>query len=329
MEKGEEMEKQATAVLPEDRDRIVSPVISVSHLTKDYKQGRGIFDVSFDIGKGECFGFLGPNGAGKSTTIRHLMGFSIPDSGTTLLRGQSSLKNRSIIMQGIGYVPGEVALPDMLKGSDVIKENLALKGVKDPTMLNYLMKEFQVDDSLFCREMSLGTKRKIAIVIAFCNDPDIIILDEPSSGLDPTMQDRFISFILEEKKRGKTILLSSHIFSEVDSCCDRIAIIKDGRIVSRFHADDLRHKTLKQYHILYPDREKKEEAEKALKDKGYRVENSSLTPLRFSVFSEDRDINKLLTDIPRGFTDFSEKKETLEDYFMTFYKEDKSFGGIR
>ena len=163
----------------------MEPVIEIKNLTKDYGQGRGIFDVSFSVNKGECFGFLGPNGAGKSTTIRHLMGFSVPDSGETLINGVNSLRDRDITMQGVSYIPGEVALPLALKGSDVIEEQAKLKGLTSRVFLDWLIKEFELDPSLTCKEMSLGMKRKMAIVCAFMNDPDVIIMDEPSSRLDP------------------------------------------------------------------------------------------------------------------------------------------------
>lgn len=307
----------------------MNPVIEICHLTKDYGQQRGVFDVSFHVNEGEVFGFLGPNGAGKSTTIRHLMGFSIPDSGETFLKGQSSLKNRAIIMQGVSYIPGEVALPLALKGSEVLEEQMKLKGVKDKTLLNWLIDYFQYDSNLYCRQMSLGMKRKTAIIAAFMSDPDIIIMDEPSSGLDPEMQERFIKLVELEKQRKKTILLSSHIFKEVDACCDRIAVIKDGRIVSDFIADDLKHKALKEYHLTYTNQEDKNKARKILMDHGFECRDSDSEPLMFSVQVHDSNIRTFLSLIPKdGFEDFSEKKETLEDYFMSFYKENITFGGI-
>ncbi len=304
-------------------------VIEIRNLTKDYGEGRGVFDVSFSVKKGECFGFLGPNGAGKSTTIRHLMGFSLPDSGETLLKGENSLKNRAKIMKGVSYVPGEVALPLALKGKEVIEEQMQLKGIKDRTILDKLIKDFEYDPELKCKEMSLGMKRKTAIICAFMSDPDIIILDEPSSGLDPEMQERFISLIEEEKKKGKTILLSSHIFEEVDACCDRIAVIKDGKIVSNFVADELKHKSVKQYKLTYENNKGKEEAFKAFKKDGFKVDENEKNPLSFYIFVNEKDTNSFIKDMKKeGLIDFSEKKETLEDYFMSFYKEEKTYGGL-
>lgn len=304
-------------------------VIEIKNLTKDYGQGRGVFDVSFFVDKGEVFGFLGPNGAGKSTTIRHLMGFSVPDKGETLIKGVNSLKERDIIMQGVSYIPGEISLPENLKGKEVIEEQMKLKGVSDPTFLNWLKETFELDDSLLCKEMSLGMKRKMAIVCAFMNDPDVIIMDEPSSGLDPEMQEKFVELIRLEKERGKTILLSSHIFSEVDACCDRIAVIKDGKIVSLFVANDLKHKTMKTYHVTYPNVDRKNEVKELFMQNGYQVDDSTVNDKRITIHVSEEKLHDFLTMLPKDFTDFSEKKETLEDYFMSFYKEDREYGGIK
>ena len=224
-------------------------VIEVNHLTKDYGSGRGVFDVSFRVEEGEVFGFLGPNGAGKSTTIRHLMGFSKPSSGDTKILGLDSFKDYSKILFNVGYIPGEIALPAGLTGYEFISMMQDMYGIHNQEMLDKMIKLFDLTDNVLkgdTKHMSLGVKRKLAIVTAFMSDPKVLILDEPTSGLDPVMQQNFINFILEEKQRGKTILLSSHIFSEVDATCDRIAIIKDGKIVSEFVANDLKHASLKQ-----------------------------------------------------------------------------------
>lgn len=303
--------------------------IDIVDLTKDYGQGRGVFDVSFYVNKGECFGFLGPNGAGKSTTIRHLMGFSMPDKGHTYINGQDTRYNRDIIFQNVAYVPGEVVLPRNLKGTEVVKEQRQLKGVHDDKLYKELKDYFRLDPNLICKEMDLGRKRKRAIVCAFRSNPDIIILDEPSSGLDPERQDKFVDFILDLKKKGKTILLSSHIFSEVDACCDRIAVIKDGKIVSQILADSLKHKTEKKYVLTYANRKNRKNANERLLQEGFKVTESEKEPV-LMVDADDKDINKLLCNRNReGRTDFKEIKETLEDYFMSFYKEDLDYGGIK
>ena len=182
-------------------------VIKIDNLTRNYGQGRGVFGVSFEVKKGECFGFLGPNGAGKSTTIRHLMGFAKPDSGHTYIDGKDSFKYRDQVMERVSYLPGEIALPAALTGEEFIREMKQLKNVKDDTFLNWLIQAFQLDSSLLCKEMSLGMKRKMAVVCCFMSDPDIIVMDEPSSGLDPQMQKVFVELIKAEKRRGKTSAL--------------------------------------------------------------------------------------------------------------------------
>ena len=304
-------------------------LIEVKNLTKDYGQGRGVFDVSFYVKKGECFGFLGPNGAGKSTTIRHIMGFSIPDSGETLLRGHSRETKREQLMYKVAYVPGEVAMPKNLTGQEVIDEQIKLKHVKDLTKLKYLMDYFEVDPKLPVKEMSLGMKRKIALVCAFSDDPDIIILDEPSSGLDIDMQAKFIDYILELKKQGKTILFSSHMFSEVDACCDRIAIIKDGRIVSLFDSADLKHKSRKEYFLTLKDEDTANKLLNELLEKHYEAKIMENDHKIVNVYAYDEKINEFTKLISAyQIDDFTEKKETLEEFFMSFYKEDINYASI-
>ncbi len=306
----------------------IKDIIEIKDLKKDYGQGRGIFGVTFSVHKGECFGFLGPNGAGKSTTIRHLMGFSKPDSGETLINGVNTLKNRDVIMNDVSYLPGEIALPNSLTGKEFIDEMVHLKRVKDKTFLNWLIETFELDTSLLCKEMSLGMKRKLAIVTCFMSDPDIIIMDEPSSGLDPEMQEVFIKLIKAEKKRGKTILMSSHIFGEIDACCDRIAVIKDGNLVSLFNADDLKHKTNKTYKVIFKSKDELKEF-KSKKSKDYKIVDWNLNSKMVVLVIDDCKINDLIKTLKDyNLVDFIEQKETLEDYFMSFYKEDKTYRGI-
>lgn len=306
-------------------------VIEVKNLTKDYGSGRGVFDVSLAVEKGEVFGFLGPNGAGKSTTIRHLMGFSKPDSGETLIFGKPTFERYNEILSRVGYIPGEIALPQGLTGWEFIRMMQSLQGIENKEKLAEMLDTFELDDVALrgeTKRMSLGVKRKLAVVTAFMSDPEVLILDEPTSGLDPVMQEQFVSYVHEEKARGKTILLSSHIFSEIDSTCDRIAIIKDGRIVSQFVANDLKHAALKYYSVGFGSAENEREfIEKAkaigsltiIRDEG---ENGLFMSL------EDKDLNAVVALLAAcNATTFSNRRESLEDYFMKFYKEDKDFGG--
>ncbi len=305
-------------------------IIETSHLTKDYGYGRGIFDVSIHVKKGEVFGFLGPNGAGKSTTIRHLMGFSKPDSGNSRILGQDTFKNYDKILDHVGYIPGEIALPAGLTGLEFIRMMQNMQGIHNSSRLSDMLDLFELDNNTLMGEtkrMSLGVKRKLAVVTAFMSDPEVLILDEPTSGLDPVMQENFIQFIHKEKERGKTILLSSHIFSEIDSTCDRIAIIKDGHIVSEFIANDLKHASLKYYTVAFNSISAKNE----FKDKCSRIASYTLNEEnKDSVYIsiEDRDLNELIALLSAlDVRSFSNRRESLEDYFMKFYKEDKDFGG--
>ncbi|NMA36773.1 MAG: ABC transporter ATP-binding protein [Papillibacter sp.] len=304
-------------------------VIDVEHLTKDYGFGRGVFDISFHVDTGEVFGFLGPNGAGKSTTIRHLMGFSKPDSGHTRIFNKETFNKYSEILGRVGYIPGEIALPAGLTGWEFLRMMQNMQNRKDEQRLKNLLELFELDPSGDTKRMSLGVKRKLAIVTAFMNDPDVLILDEPTSGLDPVMQNIFVDYVINEKKRGKTILLSSHIFSEVDATCDRIAIIKDGRIVSDFPANELKHASQKNYLITFADEEGFSGFNTAYGDKA-EIKITECCPEKraVTVSVNDKYINNLIAALT-GFsvTGFVHLKETLEDYFMSYYKEDKDFGG--
>lgn len=305
-------------------------IIETDCLTKDYGFGRGVFDVSIYVDKGEVFGFLGPNGAGKSTTIRHLMGFSKPDNGSTKILGEETFNNYDKILNHVGYIPGEIALPAGLTGWEFIRMMQDMQKIYNEEKLNEMLAMFELEDKVLrgeTKRMSLGVKRKLAIVTAFMSDPDVLILDEPTSGLDPVMQETFIRFIHSEKARGKTILLSSHIFSEIDSTCDRIAIIKDGRIVSEFVANDLKHASRKYYTIVFENNPSKEKCKAAgEKLKSYML--NSERDFRIDISIEDSDLNALIELLSSlDVRSFSNRKETLEDYFMKFYKEDKDFGG--
>lgn len=304
--------------------------IEVDGLTKDYGYGRGVFDVSIYVDEGEVFGFLGPNGAGKSTTIRHLMGFSKPDSGSTKIFGKETFDKYNEVLSRVGYIPGEIALPAGLTGWEFLKMMQEMQSVKNEARLKQMLELFELPSNQLdgeTKRMSLGVKRKLAVVAAFMSDPDVLILDEPTSGLDPVMQETFVGFIHEEKARGKTILLSSHIFSEIDSTCDRIAIIKDGKLVSQFVANDLKHASRKFYTLDFGSAESKN-AFLAKKDVIPSLQLIKEAENEIFVSVEDRDLNALIgLSSATGVTSFGNRKESLEDYFMKFYKEDKDYKG--
>lgn len=309
-------------------------VIDVLHLTKDYGSGRGVFDISFSVEKGEVFGFLGPNGAGKSTTIRHIMAFSRPDAGETRLFGLETFKNYPKILSRVGYIPGEIALPQGLTGLEFLKMIQDLQKIHNNARLRELLRYFELDMVTLkgeTKKMSLGVKRKLAIVSAFMGDPEVYILDEPTSGLDPVMQERFVALIKKEKERGKTILLSSHIFSEVDETCDRVAIIKDGKIVSEVLLSDLKHASQKVYHIIFKQKEDFQNFKSKTKKCEYiKIIEADEPSLDIKIMTNDKDINRVVKDLSNyELEEFSNIKETLEEYFMKYYKEDSSYYTIK
>lgn len=292
-------------------------IISVKNLTKDYGQGRGVFNINISVRKGECYGFLGPNGAGKTTTIRHLMGFSKSDEGSAAIKGFDCWKKAADLKKDIGYLPGEIALPAGLTGLGFLKMVLKMQHYKDEEVCNKLVKRFQLNANKKTSEMSLGEKRKLAIVAAFMHDPQILILDEPTSGLDPVMQQEFINFIKEEKQRGKTILLSSHIFHEVDAVCDRIGIIKSGKIVSEFKAKELQSTQDSIYAIGFKD----VESYNHFKTKNYMIVSDSEERLKIKVRIHLDEINAFTREMASlKIAYFHQIPFSLEDYFMDFYK---------
>lgn len=202
--------------------------IVVRNLTKTFTPTAGIHKLNFEINEGEVFGFLGPNGAGKTTTIRNLMGFMRPDSGSAAINGLNCWRQSAEIKKHVGYVPGEINFVEGMSGMELLKLLGRMRGLSDFTIRDNLIERFGINTKTKIKKMSKGMKQKIGIIAAFMHDPEILILDEPTSGLDPLMQNEFISLILEEKKRGKTIFMSSHMFEEVQRTCDRISIIKDG-----------------------------------------------------------------------------------------------------
>ena len=294
-------------------------IIEVKNLTKDFGRGRGVFDVSFTVQKGEVFGFLGPNGAGKTTTMRHLMGFSQPQAGQTSILSKDCWSKHHEIKDSIGYLPGEISVPNHLNGAGFIKQMADFRKIKDLTYAKELTERFSLDTSIKLNRMSLGTKRKLAIVTAFLHDPDVLLLDEPTGGLDPLMQDNFIQFIKEEKKRGKTILLSSHIFSEVDATCDKITIIKDGKLVSTFLADEIKHNARKEWKVEFAsigDLEQFCQGSQNIFDVSLVKKESNQVHVVFY----DKDANRFMAELSTHKVKFfSEIKFTLENYFMKFY----------
>lgn len=288
-------------------------VIEIKGLTKDYGNGKGIFDVSFEIEKGEIFGYLGPNGAGKTTSIRHLLGFIVPTVGTCIINGMDCSKEIDKIQKEVGYIPGEINLMEEITGIQFIKFMAEYRGMKDLGRADELIKRFDLDPSGRIKKMSKGMKQKIGLVVAFMHDPDVLILDEPTSGLDPLMQNEFVDLILEEKKRGKTILMSSHMFEEVEKTCDRVGIIRQGHMVSVEDIDVLKQSKQKKYLITFKN---SEDVERFIQCNFSVVEVSGNT-VEVVITKE---INELIDCLNKyEIINLDVVNQSLEEIFMQFY----------
>jgi len=219
---------------------MTDPVIHTEQLTKSYGEHRGIIDVDLDVQSGEAFGFLGPNGAGKTTMIRTMLDHIRPTSGRATIFGIDTTADPVAIHRRLGYLPGEFTLYDKLTGGQTIEYFANLRGGVDARYQQDLLARLDVDPSRKFREYSKGNKQKIGLIIALQHRPDLLLLDEPTSGLDPLIQQEFYGVIREAKEEGRTVFLSSHILSEVEKTCDRVAIIRDGVLVKVDSVEGLR-----------------------------------------------------------------------------------------
>jgi ABC-2 type transport system ATP-binding protein len=206
-------------------------VVEIKNLTKYYGKSRGIIDVSFEIEEGEIFGFIGPNGAGKSTTIRTLLALIRPTSGSATIFGKDCIKCAPEIAKGIGYLPSEVFYYDNMKVIDLLKYSASFYKKDCSKRIIELSERMELDLNKKIDDLSFGNKKKVGIVQGLLHEPKLIVLDEPTSGLDPLMQQKFFELLQEENAKGATILFSSHILSEVQKLCNRVAIIKEGKII--------------------------------------------------------------------------------------------------
>lgn len=209
----------------------MTTLVETQGLTKHYGSSRGIEDVTFMIAEGEVFGFLGPNGAGKTTTIRTLMGLLRPSAGTARIAGLDCWAQSTEVKRLVGYLPGELSLDPNLTGGQILEYFGNLRGGVDQSYLKQLVDRMGIDPTRKFRQYSSGNKRKIGIVQAFMHRPRLLILDEPTSGLDPLNQQEFDRMVKEVRDEGRTVFLSSHILTEVEQTCTRVAIIREGRLV--------------------------------------------------------------------------------------------------
>lgn len=223
----------------------MNAVIETKKLTKFYGKSRGIIDVDLSVTEGEIFGFIGPNGAGKSTAIRTLLGLIFKTSGEARIFGLDCEKDTEKILEEVGYLPSEVFYYDRMKAIDLLKYSASFYKKDCTAKIKELSDALELDLNKRVEDMSLGNKKKVGIVQGLLHSPRLIILDEPTSGLDPLMQKTFFELIKRENERGATVLFSSHILSEVQRICDRVAIIKDGRILETQRISELQEKSYK------------------------------------------------------------------------------------
>lgn len=286
--------------------------IEIKDLTKDYGSGRGVFDINLTIKKGEMVGFVGTNGSGKTTTIRSLMGFIKPTNGHVYVNGLESWENASEISKHIGYVPGEIAFPDLPTGTAFLKSQAEYFNLKDMSYANELVSRLQLDPRANLKRMSKGMKQKTALVAALMNNADILILDEPTTGLDPLMRDSFLEIIKEEHKMGKTIFMSSHMFNEIEDTCDRVALISDGHIIDIADMNAIRNRPCKDFKIEFNSVEDYEKFKKM----DYTIVRDQKQYSQVTVNIKNVEINKLFSDLKAFDVKFiSEVKYTLEKHF--------------
>lgn len=228
-------------------------VIEIDKLTKYYGKERGIIDVSFNVAEGEIFGFIGPNGAGKSTTIRSLLSLIYPTSGSAKIFGMDCIMEGTEIRKHIGYLPSEVFYYENMKVIDILKYSASFYKKDCTKRIHELAEIMDLDLKKKVDDLSYGNKKKVGIVQGLAHEPKLIILDEPTGGLDPLMQQKFFDLILEENKKGTTVLFSSHILSEVQKLCSKVAIIKEGSIVKVEDIKNLQNSNYKRYKIEFSE----------------------------------------------------------------------------
>ena len=293
-------------------------MIKVDNLTQIYRSGKGIFDVSFEIKQGEVFGFLGPNGAGKTTTIRNIMGFSNANKGKVTIAGLDARTDTAKLQERIGYLPGEIAFFENMTGMEFLTFMGKMRRLKSLEKRDTLIKQFELDPKGKIKKMSKGMKQKVGIVAAFMHDPDIIILDEPTSGLDPFMQNVFMDLIDAEKSKGKTIMMSSHIFEEVQRSCDRAGIIREGRLVAIEDIHSLKAMNKKRFRVIPAD----EESKTRLLASDFSTEQKEDGSI---ILDQNGSLNNFFALMAScDIKEFDVITQSLEDIFMKYYGEEKT-----
>jgi ABC-2 type transport system ATP-binding protein len=292
-------------------------IIKVQNLTKDYGDGCGIFDVDFSVKEGEVFGLVGINSAGKTTLIRHLMGFIRPQSGKCSIMGKDCTRYSAELKKYIGYIPGEISFPDVKSGNDFFELQSDFRGNRGSERVKNLCKHFNLDASARLKRMSKGMKQKSAIVNAFMSDSKVLILDEGTTGLEPLMQKAFIDLILEEKSKGKTVFMSSHMFDELESTCDHVAFLKNGRIIDIVKISEIcGNERIKKYNIGFVNTDDYD----AFIKKKFNIVRKQNKLNQVTIDISDEDINSLFAVLSEFEIKFiTQIPQTLENYFKEKY----------
>lgn len=289
-------------------------VLQTKDLTKRFGKFTALNQVNIEVNEGEVFGFIGPNGAGKSTTIRVLLGILRATSGDVRIFGKDAWQDAVAIHQRTAYVPGDVHLWPNLTGGEVIDLFIQLRGGINNHRKEELIQRFELDPTKKCRTYSKGNRQKVALIAAFSSDADLYILDEPTSGLDPLMENVFQTCVMEAKEAGKSVLLSSHILSEVEKLCDRVGIIRQGEIIETGSLRDMRH--LMRTNLLV---ETKEPISKLDEQKGVHEIKRDGVEVSFQVDTENLDqIIRYVSAF--GVVKLESAPPTLEDLFMRHYE---------
>jgi ABC-2 type transport system ATP-binding protein len=288
-------------------------IVDVKNLTKTYKKNRGIKNLTFSIEEGEIFGFIGPNGAGKSTTIRTLLNFIYPTSGSATIFGKDIIKHSKEIRQNVGYLPSEVHYYDDMKVIDLLKYSAGFYKKFDSKRMKELAERLDLDLNRKIEDLSFGNRKKVGIVQALLHEPKLLILDEPTGGLDPLMQNTFFELLAEEREKGATIIFSSHILSEVQKMCDRVAIIKEGELVKVETIENLTKNNLKNIAITF---EQSEPIDFNLEGVVKKEVNGNEMKLLYS--GDMKALLNKLNTLP--VKDLLIEEPTLEEVFMHYYE---------
>jgi ABC-2 type transport system ATP-binding protein len=292
----------------------MTPVIHTDQLTKAYGAHRGIIDVDLDVEPGEIFGFLGPNGAGKTTTMRILLDLIRPTSGHAEVFGIDTTEDPVAIHRRVGYLPGEFDLYDRLTGADTIAYFANLRGGVDAGYAAQLVERLDLDPTRRFREYSKGNKQKVGLVVALQHRPDLLILDEPTAGLDPLMQQTFFAIIREARADGRTVFLSSHIIDEVDRTCDRVAIIREGRLVQVDRIDAIRRLAFHHVELTFGS-----PVAPAVFESIEGVEDVTVFGSTLSMRVSGPIGSVLAVAAPHGLLDVVSREPNLEDVFLAQY----------